>query len=110
MSILSPDRILGNCLLPLDVDFPQGRKPDLRKMGRDIDELLTNAGRHGYKQRMRKRSFKFEREQNHAPSEVAAILNMSYDSASRLMQKMPGAVDLGTPTPPRVAPTEAEAW
>jgi hypothetical protein len=53
---------------------------------------------------MRKRSFKIEPEQNYAPSEVAAILNLSYDSASRLRQKMPGVVDLGTPTPPRMAP------
>ncbi|MGA8632252.1 MAG: hypothetical protein WB573_18035, partial [Terracidiphilus sp.] len=72
--------------------------PDLRKVGRDIYEVLTNTGRHGYKQRMRKRTFKIEPEQNYAPSEVAAILNVSYDAALRLMQKMKGVVDLGTPT------------
>ncbi len=29
---------------------------------------------------------------------VVEILNVSYDAASRLMQKMKGVVDLGTPT------------
>jgi hypothetical protein len=98
MSILSPNQILSKCMLPLDVDFPQGRKPDLHKVGRDIYEVLTNTGRHGYKQRMRNRRFKTEPEQNYAPSEVAAILNVSYDASLRLMQKMKGVVDLGTPT------------
>jgi hypothetical protein len=84
--------------MPLSTNLPPGRKPDLRKVGRDIYELLTNTGSHGYKQRMRKRTIKIEPEQNYAPSEVAAILNVSYDAASRLMQKMKGVVDLGTPT------------
>ena len=83
--------------MPLGTNFDEGRKPDLRKVGRDIYEVLTNTGRHGYKQRMRKRTIKIESERNYAPSEVAAILNVSYDAASRLMQKMKGVVDLGTP-------------
>jgi hypothetical protein len=102
MSIFSPDKILNLHSMSLSIDYPQGRKPDLRKVGRDIYEVLTNTGRHGYKQRMRKRTITIEPEQNYAPSEVAAILNVSYDAASRLKQKMKGAVDLGTPT--RVGP------
>jgi len=98
MNIISPGKILNLHSMPLSIDYPQGRKPDLRKVGRDIYEVLTNTGRHGYKQRMRKRTIKIEPEQNYAPSEVAAILNVSYDAASRLMQKMKGVVDLGTPT------------
>ncbi|MGD0471031.1 MAG: hypothetical protein ABSA54_21860 [Terriglobales bacterium] len=97
MSIFSPDKILNLHSIPLSIDYHQGRKPDLRKVGRDIYEVLTNTGRHGYKQRMRKRTIKIEPEQNYAPSEVAAILNVSYDAALRLMQKMKGVVDLGTP-------------
>ena len=84
--------------IPLNSNSHQGQRPDLRKVGRDIYELLTNTGSHGYKQRMRKRTIKIEPEQSYAPSEVAAILNLSYDAASRLMQKMKGVVDLGTPT------------
>ncbi len=84
--------------VPLSTSFEQGRKPDLREVGKDIYELLTNTGRHGYKQRMRKRTIEIKPQQNYAPSEVAAILNVSYDAASRLMQKMKGVVDLGTPT------------
>ena len=98
MNIISPDKILNLHSMPLSIDYHQGRKPDLRKVGRDIYEVLTNTGRHGYKQRMRKRTIKIEPEQNYAPSEVAAILNVSYDAASRLMQRMKGVVDLGTPT------------
>jgi len=97
MSNFSPDKILNLHSMPLSIDYHQGRKPDLRKVGRDIYEVLTNTGRHGYKQRMRKRTIKIEPEQNYAPSEVAAILNVSYDAALRLMQKMKGVVDLGTP-------------
>ena len=97
MSIFSTDKI-GNLLpMSLSTDLPRGHKPDLRKVGRDIYEVLTNTGRLGYKQRMRKRTIKIEPEQNYAPSEVAAILNVSYDAALRLMQKMKGVVDLGTP-------------
>lgn len=98
MTNFSPDKMLSLRLMPIGTDFPPGRKPDLRKVGREIYELLTNTGRHGYKQRMRKRTIKIEPEQNYAPSEVAAIVNVSYDAASRLMQKMKGVVDLGTPT------------
>jgi hypothetical protein len=47
---------------------------------------------------MRTRTIKTEPERNYAPSELAAILNVSYDAALRLMQKMKGVVDLGTPT------------
>ncbi len=52
MSTFSPDKILNLHSMPLSIDYHQGRKPDLRKVGRDIYELLTNTGRHGYKQRM----------------------------------------------------------
>jgi hypothetical protein len=98
MNIFSPDKIRSLSSTGISIDFPQGRKPDLRKVGRDIYEVLTNTGRHGYKQRMRKRTIKIDQEQNYAPSEVAAILNVSYDAALRLMQKMKGVVNLGTPT------------
>jgi hypothetical protein len=84
--------------MPLSTNLSPGSKPDRHKVGRDIYELLTNTGRHGYKQRLRKRTIKIKPEQNYAPSEVAAILNLSYDAASRLMQKMKGVVDSGTPT------------
>lgn len=84
--------------IPLGVHFNQGRKLDLRKVGRDIDELPTNTRRHGYKRRMRKRTLKIVPEQNYAPSEVAAILNVGYYTAPRLTQKMKSMVDLGSPT------------
>jgi hypothetical protein len=84
--------------IPFSTNSHQAQKPDLRKVGRDIYELLTNTGRHGYKQRKRNQTIKIEPDKNYSPSEVAAILNVSYDSASRLMLKMKGHFDLGTPT------------
>ena len=67
-------------------------------VGTNIYELLTGTDRQGYKQRLRKLTIKVEPDRNYAPGEVAAILNVSYDAASRLMLKMKGVVDLGTPT------------
>lgn len=100
MSNFSPDAIRSMRSMPISTNFyfHEHRKPDLRKVGKDIYELLTNTGRRGYKQRMRKRTIKIEPDRLYAPSEVAAILNVSYDAALRLMQKMKGVVDLGTPT------------
>jgi hypothetical protein len=71
---------------------------DLHKIGKDIYELLTGTGSHGYKQRVRSQTVESEPERNYTPSEVAAMLNVSYDAALRLMLKMKGIVDLGTPT------------
>ncbi len=85
-------------LMPFGVKSSGHRKPDLRKVGRDIYELLTNTGRHGYKQRMRGRTIKIDPDKNYVPSEVAAFLNLSYDAALGQMEKMKGVVDLGTPT------------
>jgi hypothetical protein len=84
--------------IPVSTIYQHGNKPDLRKVGKDIYELLTNTGRLGYKQRKRNQTIKIEPEKNYAPSEVAAALNLSYDAALRLMQKMKGVVDWGTPT------------
>jgi hypothetical protein len=98
MSAFSPDAIRRLRSMPVTTNFYAHTKPDLRKVGKDIYELLTNTGRDGYKQRMRKRTIKIEPEKNYPPSDVAAILNVSYDAALRYMQKMKGVVDLGTPT------------
>ena len=64
----------------------------------DPSEALTRKGRRGYKQLVRNQTVKIEPEQNYCPGQVAAALNLSYDSALRRMQKMKGVVDLGTPT------------
>jgi hypothetical protein len=61
-------------------------------------EVLTREGRRGYKQLVRNQRVKIEPELNYSPGEVAAALNLSYDSALRRMQKMKGVVDFGTPT------------
>jgi hypothetical protein len=65
---------------------------------KDTSEVLTSKGRRGYKQLVRNQRVKIEPEQNYSPGEVAAALNLSYDSALRRMQKMKGVVDFGTPT------------
>jgi len=84
--------------MPLGINSHQGCKPDLRKIGKDIYELLTGTGSQGFKQRARTQTVKIEPERNYAASEVAAALNLSYDAALRLMGKMKGVVDFGTPT------------
>lgn len=73
-------------------------KPDLSKVGKEIYELLTNTGSHGYKQKVRRQKIDIDADRSYSPSEVAAILNVSYDAASRLMLKMKGVIDLGTAT------------
>jgi hypothetical protein len=98
MSTFSPDEIRRLRSMPITTNFYEHQRLNLRKVRKDIYELLTTTGRDGYKQRMRKRTIKIEPEQNYAPSDVAAILNVSYDAALRYMQKMKGVVDLGTPT------------
>ena len=65
---------------------------------KDTSEVLTSKGRHGYKQQVRNQRVKIEPEQNYDPGQVAAALNLSYDTALRRMPKMKGVVDYGTPT------------
>ena len=65
---------------------------------KDASEVLTRENRRGYKQLVRNQRVKIEPEHNYSPGEVAAALNLSYDSALRRMQKMKGVVDFGTPT------------
>lgn len=84
--------------VPVSIIPQHGGKPDLRKVGKDIYEVLTGTGSHGYKKLARNQTVKIEPDQNYSPSQVAAVLNVSYDAASRLMLKMKGVVDLGTPT------------
>jgi hypothetical protein len=65
---------------------------------KDGSEALARKGRRGYKQMVRNQRVKIEPERNYSPGQVAAALDLSYDSALRRMQKMKGVVDLGTPT------------
>ena len=73
-------------------------KIDLRKVGKDIYELLTYPGRRNFKQRARKQTVELKPDNRYTPSEVAALLNVSYDTAVRRMQSMKGIVDMGTQT------------
>jgi len=73
-------------------------KIDLRKVSKDIYELVTYPGRRSFKLRARKQTMEFKPDKLYTPSEVAALLNVSYDTAVRRMQRMKGCVDLGTPT------------
>ena len=65
---------------------------------KDTSEVQTGKGRRGYKQMVRNQKVKIEPERNYCPGEVAAALNVSYDTALRRMLKMKGVVNLGTPT------------
>ena len=61
-------------------------------------ELLTYPGRRSFKQRARKQKVELKPDKLYAPGEVAALLNVSYDTAVRRMQSMKGCVDMGTQT------------
>lgn len=54
--------------------------------------------RKNWKAQARGKQVQVEPNRNYTPSEVAAILNVSYDTALRQMQKMKHVVDLGTQT------------
>ena len=69
---------------------------DLAKVGRDIYDALAKRHRAHYKKKARQNAAPIDPHKNYRPSEVAAILNVSYDTAIRRMQKMKGAVDMGT--------------
>ena len=97
MRILEPDKILGLGSMPATTVQPRG-EVDLRKVGKDIYELLSYPGRRGFKERARKQIVELKPEKLYTPSEVSALLNVSYDTAVRRMEKMKGHVDFGTPT------------
>lgn len=103
MSTFSPDAIRRMRSMPITTNFYEHfhgySETTLRKVGRDVYELLTSTGSRGYKQRARKQAVQFKADDTmYEPKQVAAIINVSYDAALRYMQKMKGVVDLGTPT------------
>jgi hypothetical protein len=83
-------------LLPLSM--PKG-KSDLRKIGNEIHHIIVEGTRRaGYKQRVRKQIVELKSDRRYRPAEVAALLQVSYDTACRKMEKMTGCVDMGTKT------------
>jgi len=97
MSILQPDEIRS--LRSMTVTTAHSwSKPDLHKVGKDIYELLTHPGSRSFKQRARKQTVELKPDKLYTPSEVAALLNVSYDTAVRRMLTMKGCVDMGTQT------------
>ena len=97
MSILQPDEIRSLRSVTVTSAYSWS-KPDLHKVGKNIYELLTYPGRRSFKQRARKQTVELKPEKLYTPSEVAALLNVSYDTAVRRMQSMKGCVDMGTQT------------
>jgi len=97
MSILQPDEIRSLRSMTATTAHSWS-KPDLHKVGKDIYELLTHPGRRSFKQRARKQTVELKPDKLYTPSEVAALLNVSYDTAVRRMQSMKGCVDMWTQT------------
>ena len=94
MSILQPDEIRSLRSMATH----SLSKPDLREVGNNIYELITHPGRRSFKQRARKQTVELRPDKLYTPGEVAALLNVSYDTAVRRMQSMKGCVDMGTQT------------
>jgi len=97
MSILQPDEIRSLRSMTATTAHTWG-KVDLHKIGKDLYELLTYPGRRSFKQRARTQTVELKPDKRYTPSQVAALLNVSYDTAVRRMQKMKGHIDLGTQT------------
>ncbi len=89
MGILQPDELHS---LRSTTAHTIGRI-DLHKVGKDIYELPVHPGRRSFKQRARKQTVELKPDKLCTPSEVAALLNVSYDTAVRRMQSMKGRVD-----------------
>ncbi len=95
MIILQPDEIRNL----RSATACEVQESDIRKIGKSTFELTTYGDRRqGYKQRARKQIVELKPTTLYTPSEVAAILNVSYDTAVRRMQNMKGCVDMGTQT------------
>lgn len=95
MSILQPDETRSFD----SVTARSWDKPDLHKVGKDIYELIAHPRRsRNFKQRARKQTVELKPGHLYTPSEVAALLNVSYDTAVRRMLTMKGCVDMGTQT------------
>ena len=97
MSILQPDEIRSLRSVTVTSAYSWS-KPDLHKVGKDIYELITHPRRRGFKELARKQIVELKPDKLYTPGEVSALLNVSYDTASRRMQKMKGCVDMGTQT------------
>ena len=97
MSILRPNQMHHFPWMAFDnLNFHS--KPDLRKVGKDIYELITYSGHPSFKQRARRQTVELKPDKLYTPSQVAALLNVSYDTAVRRMKRMKGCVDMGTQT------------
>ena len=94
MSILQPDEIRSL----RSMTAHSWSRPDLHKVGKNIYELITHPGLRSFKQHARKQTVELKPDKLYTPSEVAALLNVSYDTAVRRMQSMKGCVDMGTQT------------
>jgi hypothetical protein len=90
-----PREIFSN-LLPLSAP---NEKPDLCKIGNDIHKVITKSIRPtGYKQRVRRQHIELKPDARYRQGEVAAVLNVGYDTAGRRMLQMKSCVDEGTKT------------
>jgi hypothetical protein len=97
MDILQPEGIRRLQSISATAAHASG-KIDLHKVGKDIYELLTYPNRRSFKQRARKQTVELKPDKLYTPGEIAALLNVSYDTAVRRMQNMKGCVDMGTQT------------
>ena len=98
MSILQPDEIRSLRSVTVTSAYSWS-KPDLHKVGKDIYELIRHPRRsRSFKQRARKQTVELKPDHFYTPGEVAALLNVSYDTAVRRMLTMKGCVDMGTQT------------
>jgi hypothetical protein len=71
--------------------------PDLKKVGRDIYDLLNVLPKKRQAWKRRVVSVEIKPDHLYSPQEVAAVLSVSYDTATRIMTRMNRVANLAKP-------------
>jgi hypothetical protein len=72
-------------------------KPDLKKVGQDIYDLLNMPPKKRQTWKKRVVSVEIKPDHMYSPKEVGAVLSVSYDTAVRTMQRMKRSADFAKP-------------
>ena len=71
--------------------------PDLRKVGQDIYDLLNVPPKKWHSWKRRAVTVEIKPDHMYSPREVAAVLSVSYDTATRIMSRMKRVANLAKP-------------
>ena len=75
----------------------QSNSPDLKKVGQDIYDLLNVPPKKRQAWKRRAVSVEIKPDHMYSPQEFAAVLSVSYDTATRIMSRMKRIANLAEP-------------